>query len=175
MRNAISFEDHVIVSCGTLIPELEHLRKSGFLDARRILYTKPGRHEVPPELESQLVERIRLARRHSDKIIVVYGGTFCYVNTVDLFRTIETVIEEQGPGIRRIAATHCVDMLAGAEERDAIADLGTTPDQKVLKALRGHTYCASSRQRRAHMVKRPSFDGSVGTGMRLNAIASSVS
>ena len=97
MASAVSFKDHVIVSCGTMIPELEHLRKSGFLDAERIPYTKPGRHEVPGELESQLIERIRLARKQSDKIIVVYGGTFCYVNTTDLFRTIETIIDEQGP------------------------------------------------------------------------------
>jgi hypothetical protein len=122
MRSTISFQDHAVVSCGTLIPELEYLKKSGFLDARRVLYTRPGRHEVPRELETQLRERIRLVRRHSDKIIVVYGGTFCYVDTADPLRTIETVIEEEGPGIRRVDATHCVDMLAGSEERAEIAE-----------------------------------------------------
>ena len=50
-----SFKDHIIVFCGTLSPELNHLRKSGFLDAKKILYTKPGRYEVPEELKSGLM------------------------------------------------------------------------------------------------------------------------
>jgi hypothetical protein len=43
----VSFRDYAIVACGTLNMELNHLKDSGFLDARKILYTKPGRHEVP--------------------------------------------------------------------------------------------------------------------------------
>ena len=35
------FKDYVIVSCGTLSPELNYLKKSKFLDAKKILYTKP--------------------------------------------------------------------------------------------------------------------------------------
>ena len=54
MENRASFRDYAIVACGTLNMELNHLKDSGFLDARKILYTKPGRHEVPRELESQL-------------------------------------------------------------------------------------------------------------------------
>jgi len=50
------------------------------------------------------------------------GGTFCYVDTGDPLRSIDSIIEEEGAGISRIAATHCVDMLASAEERDAIAE-----------------------------------------------------
>ena len=52
------FEDYVIVSCGTLLSELNYLRKDGFLNAKKVLYTKPGRHEVPKELESELIEKI---------------------------------------------------------------------------------------------------------------------
>jgi hypothetical protein len=33
-----------------------------------------------------------------------------------------TIIEEQGPGVARIDATHCMDMIAGEEERNRIAD-----------------------------------------------------
>jgi hypothetical protein len=58
MENHASFREYAIVACGTLNMELNHLRDSGFLDAKKILYTKPGRHEVPQELESQLIRQI---------------------------------------------------------------------------------------------------------------------
>jgi len=124
MTEEPSFRDYVIVSCGTLAPELNHLRKQGFLDARRILYTTPGRHEVLKELESQLIEKINLAKQHSGKIIVVYGGKYCYVNIDDPYRTIDTIIQEQGTGISisRINATHCMDMLASEREREQISE-----------------------------------------------------
>jgi len=51
MTNAAVFRDYAIISCGTLNLELDYLQRSGFLDARRILYAKPGRHEIPRELE----------------------------------------------------------------------------------------------------------------------------
>ena len=119
----MSFRDHVIICCGTLAPELNHLRKSGFLDARKIMYTKPGRHEVPRELESQLLEKISIAKEHSEKIIIVYGGKFCYVNTDNPYRTMDTMIQEQETGISisRINATHCMDMLASGTEREQIS------------------------------------------------------
>ena len=115
------FEDYVIVSCGTLSPELNYLRKDGFLDAKKILYTKPGRHEVPQELESGLIEKINIAKKYSSKIIVVYGGKYCYVNAKDTFRTIDTIIGEQGAEISRINASHCMDMLVSEEEREKIS------------------------------------------------------
>ena len=105
--------------------ELNHLRDVGFLDARKILYTKPGRHEVPRELESQLIRQISNAKQYSRKIIVVYGGKFCYVNVDNPYRRIDTIIDEQvesGVTISRIKATHCVDMLASAEEKERISD-----------------------------------------------------
>ena len=117
MEEHQSFAECAVVSCGTLIPELGQLRKEGFLDARRVLFTKPGRHEVPRELEAQLVERVGLARQTADRIIVVYGGTFCYVNVQDPMRSLDRVLSELGPGIARVQASHCVDMLASAEER----------------------------------------------------------
>jgi len=52
MEKDVSFESYAIVACGTLSMELNHLRDSGVLNANKILYTKPGRHEVPRELES---------------------------------------------------------------------------------------------------------------------------
>jgi len=122
METNNSFKDCVVIACGTLSPELNYLKNEGFLDAKKILYTTPGLHEIPRELESQLIDRITKARELSNKIIVVYGGQFCYVNSNDLFRTIDTIISEQGEGIVRIQASHCVDMIAGKEEREKIAN-----------------------------------------------------
>ena len=124
MENRSSFRDYAIVACGTVNLELNYLKDSGFLDAKKILYTKPGRHEIPRELESQLIRQIGTAKTYAPSIIVVYGGKFCYVNTDDLYRKIDTIIQEQiepGGKISRIKATHCVDMLASAEERDKIS------------------------------------------------------
>jgi len=123
-ENRVAFQDYAIVACGTLNMELNHLRGSGFLDARKILYTKPGRHEVPRELESQLIRQIGTAKKYASNIIVVYGGKFCYVNVDNLYQKIDTIIQEQEEPrvkISRIRATHCVDMLASAEEREKIS------------------------------------------------------
>jgi hypothetical protein len=124
MENHLSFRDYAIVACGTLNMELNHLKSSGFLDAKKILYTKPGRHEVPQELESQLIRQIGTAKKYASKIIVVYGGKFCYVNADNPYRKIDTIIQEQeesGVRISRIKATHCMDMLASEEEREKIS------------------------------------------------------
>jgi hypothetical protein len=123
MEKNVSFRDYAIVACGTLNMELNNLKDGGFLDARKILYTKPGRHEVPRELESQLIRQIGTAKTYASNIIVVYGGKFCYVNADNPYRKIDTIIQEQiEPGVKisRIKATHCVDMLAGKEEREQI-------------------------------------------------------
>jgi len=124
LRTPSSFRDYAVVACGTLNLELNYLKKAGFLDARKILYTKPGRHEVPRELESQLIRQIGTAKKYAPNIIVVYGGKFCYVNADNPYRKIDTIIQEQeeeGIKICRIKATHCVDMLASAEEREKIS------------------------------------------------------
>ena len=124
MTEEPSFKDYVIVSCGTLAPELNYLRKQGFLDPRKIVYTTPGRHEVLKELENQLIEKINLAKQHSKKIIIVYGGKYCYFNIDDPYRTIDTTIQERKNGVSvfRIEATHCVDMLVSKKQRDEISE-----------------------------------------------------
>lgn len=118
----ITFSDIAIVACGTLSLELNRLKKEGFLDTDHILYTAPGLHEDIRELERQLLEQIERAKKMVDKVIVVYGGKFCYVNANLPTRTMQTIIEEQGPMVRRIQATHCMDMLASEREREEIAD-----------------------------------------------------
>ncbi len=117
-----SFKNYVIVSCGTLYPELNYLRKNNFLDAMEIFYTRPGRHEVPLELESQLIDKINLAKKISENIIVVYGGRYCYTNVKEPDKSIDDIIKKQGKNISRINADYCVDMLVSKAERDKITD-----------------------------------------------------
>jgi len=118
--NTISFSDISIVSCGTLSLELNALKKEGFLDTPQILYTTPGLHQDPPELEHQLVRRIQKAKGKTEKVIVVYGGKFCYVNIDQPTRLMKHIVEEQGPKVARIEATHCMDMIASQSDRDRI-------------------------------------------------------
>jgi len=117
----ISFSDFAIVSCGTLGMELNHLKETGFLDVNHIFYTTPGLHEDPRELERQLIQRVEKAKEKAKKVIVVYGGKFCYVNADHPTRTMKTIIDELGPEVGRVQASHCVDMLASEAERERIA------------------------------------------------------
>jgi len=117
-----SFKKYAIVSCGTMAPELSYLRKIGFLDTDKMFYTKPGRHEVPAELKSQLIEKIKFAARYTENIIVVYGGEYCYINVKDPFESIDHIIRRQGKNIKRIEASYCADMLVGEKERKEIAE-----------------------------------------------------
>jgi hypothetical protein len=117
----VSFADISIVSCGTMSLELNHLKKEGWLDTPQIAYTTPGLHQDIPELERQLLQQIAKAKERSGKAIVVYGGKFCYVNMDEPTRLMQTLIQEQGPGVERIDATHCMDMLASEAERTEIS------------------------------------------------------
>lgn len=130
MANHKSFKDHCIVSCGMLYPELNYLMEIGFLDPYRILYTPPGLHAIPDELERQLVKKLRKAMEYCppQKIIVVYGRK-CYVNADDPTRKIDMIIEEQGGGISRVQADYGYDMLASVEEREEMSD---GEEKKVL-------------------------------------------
>jgi hypothetical protein len=119
--NTVSFSDIAIISCGTMSLELKHLQQEGFLDTPSLHFTTPGLHQDCRELENQLVSQIDKVKQQYKKIIVVYGGKFCYVNTDQPSRKMHNIIEESGTGIRRINSTHCMDMLASAEERDRIA------------------------------------------------------
>lgn len=119
--NPISFSNIAVISCGTLSLELNYLKQTGFLDTEHLYFTTPGLHEDIHDLERQLVDRIGKARQKADKVLVVYGGKFCYVNADEPLRTMKTIIEEQGPDVVRIDATHCMDMLASEAERDSIA------------------------------------------------------
>jgi len=122
MQDRVSFKDHCIVSCGMLYPELTYLMKTGFLDPYRISFTPPGLHAIPSDLEKHLVRRLGRAKElcHSQKTIVVYGRR-CYVNVDQPSRRVDSIIEAQGEGIKRVQADYGYDMLAGIEERERIS------------------------------------------------------
>ncbi len=117
----VSFADIAIVACGTMSLELNYLQQEGYLDTKHILYTTPGLHQDIPELERQLIRQIGKAKEIMDKVLVVYGGKFCYVNVDEPTRLMQTIIQEQGAGVARIQATQCMDMIASEEERKRIA------------------------------------------------------
>jgi len=117
----VSFSDCAIVSCGVMSIEIRALQDEGFLDTQHVFYTTPGLHQDPFELERQLIDKVRKAKEEADKVLVVYGGKFCYVNTKEPTRTMKTLIAELQPGVARIDATHCMDMIASEEERTKIA------------------------------------------------------
>ena len=118
----VSFADISIVSCGTMSLELNYLKKEGLVDTPQILYPTPGLHQDIPDLEHQLVRQINKAKEKTDKVVVIYGGKFCYVNADNSYRTIDAIIAEQAVGISisRINATHCMDMLASESQRQKI-------------------------------------------------------
>ena len=116
----VSFKNISVVSCGTLRPELAKLTEEGFLNAERVLYTTPGLHEIPRDLEDQLVRRVEKAREFADKVIVVYGDRG-FVDSKDYFRSIDTVLEELGGQIARVNAHNCIDMLASDDDRERYA------------------------------------------------------
>jgi len=120
MSNHTLFKGYAIVSCGTLRPELNYLKESGFLNADKILYTTPGLHENVHELEKQLIKQLTNAKKYSQKIIVVYGSR-CYIDPINPLRTIDKIIEEQGVDVLRIRAINCIDMLADIEQRKKIS------------------------------------------------------
>ncbi|MEW6681101.1 MAG: DUF1638 domain-containing protein [bacterium] len=99
---------------------MDRLKENGFLDVDKILYTTPGLHEVPRELERQLKRQLNNAKKVSKKVIVVYGSR-CFVDSKDYSRTIDNLIEEEGVEVLRVNAANCIDMLSSGKEREEIS------------------------------------------------------
>ena len=121
MLKETDFKGCGIVACGVLRPELNHLKETGFLNADKILYTAPGLHEIPCELEKQLKKQIDNAKKYSQKIIVVYGEK-CYIDTKNPSRDIDKIIQETGVNVKKIKVKNCIDMLADSDEREKISE-----------------------------------------------------
>ncbi len=118
----LSFKNTAIVACGTMSPEINYLKAQGFLDTDHIYFTTPGLHQDIRELERSLVKFIEKAKAAADNVIVVYGGKFCYVDADNPTRQMKHIIEEQGPNVARIEATHCMNMLATEDEMAQIKE-----------------------------------------------------
>lgn len=116
------FREHCIVSCGILYPEMKHLINTGFLNPRQILFTPPGLHAKPEELERQLVHRLEQVKAlcSDDKIIVAYGKK-CYVDADQPARRVDTILQEHGPEIVRLRGDYGYDILASFEDRQRLS------------------------------------------------------
>ncbi len=121
MGPEFSFAGCGVVSCGTLRGEISALQERGFLDADSVLFTAPGLHERPKELEKQLTRQVARVGDCTDRVIVVYGSR-CFVDYSDPSRDVDGLLREQGEDSRRVDALNCVDMLADAQQREHIAN-----------------------------------------------------
>jgi hypothetical protein len=118
----VTFENHCLVSCGMLHPEITHLIEGGFLNPRRIFFTPPGLHALPNRLEKHLLRALTQARQWcaAHEIIVVYGKK-CHVSDAEPLKRVDSILEEAGQGIVRVQGEYGYDMLAGFEERQQIS------------------------------------------------------
>jgi hypothetical protein len=112
VENTVSFKDYVIVSCGILHRELNHLKNIGFLDVEKILYTEAGLHANRDKLKSQLTMQLENAKKYSQNIIAVYGKN-CHPEIDQI---------THGDGISRVDAEDCIDMLADLIKRKELSD-----------------------------------------------------
>jgi len=118
-----TFEDHCIIACGMLHPEMTHLMETGFLNPRRLLFTPPGLHALPRRLEEHLIKRLGQAREWCPdrRIIVVYGKK-CYVNADEPLKRVDSILQTIAPGVVRVQGEYGYDMLAGLEDRERISE-----------------------------------------------------
>jgi len=117
-----TFENHCIISCGMLRPEVTHLVETGFLNPRRMLFTPPGLHALPDKLEEHLLKRLTQAREScpGHRIIVVYGKK-CYTSTDEPLKRVDSILQAAGRGIVRVQGDYGYDMLASFEDRQRIS------------------------------------------------------
>jgi hypothetical protein len=101
---------------------MQHLTETGFLQPRQILFTPPGLHAKPNELERQLVRRLGEANAvcPAHKTIVAYGKK-CHIDADRPDRRVDTILQENGSAIRRLAGEYGYDILAGYEDRERIS------------------------------------------------------
>jgi hypothetical protein len=117
-----TFEDRCIISCGMLYPEMSHLMETGSINPRRILFTPPGLHAAPEQLEAHLCKRLSQAKEScpDDKITVVYGRK-CYTSTDEPLKRVDSILQSHGLQIVRVQGDYGYDMLASFEDRQRIS------------------------------------------------------
>ena len=110
-----------VVACGTVRPEIRRLADKGFLEGVRLLFTAPGLHEWPDQLEKQLTRQLDRACSTAPRVVVAYGEK-CFIDPKNPLRVTETLVREVCPHGVRVRAANCVDMLADREERERLAE-----------------------------------------------------
>ena len=118
-----AFEDHCIISCGMLHPEITHLVEQRFMNPKQIYFTPPGLHALPEKLEQHLLKRLAQAQSNfpDDKIIVIYGKK-CHISTDEPLKRVDSILQAAGHGIIRVQGDYGYDMLAGMDDRQQISD-----------------------------------------------------
>ena len=116
------FREHCIVSCGILHPEMQHLTETGFLNPRQMLFTPPGLHAKPNELERQLVRRLHQTEVESPshRTIVAYGRK-CHIDADRPERRVDTILQESGSTISRLKGDYGYDILTSYEDRQRLS------------------------------------------------------
>ena len=109
-----------VVACGTMRPEIRKLAEEEFLAGARLLFTGPGLHEWPGQLEKQMTRQLDRACGTTPRVVVAYGEK-CFIDPRNPSRVTETLIREVCPHAVRVQAANCVDMLADREERERLA------------------------------------------------------
>lgn len=119
-----SFENHCVISCAILYPEINHLMETGFLNPRDIFFIAPGLHIVPERLEKNLIKRLADVREKcpDSKALAIYGKK-CHVSAADPLKRIDNILQiyGQGQNIVRLQAEYGYDMLAGMDDRQRIS------------------------------------------------------
>ncbi|MDY7039792.1 MAG: DUF1638 domain-containing protein [Chloroflexota bacterium] len=96
---------------------------TGFLNPHRILFTPPGLHAKPDELERQLLKRLAQTREScpNHKIIVAYGKK-CYVDADEPVKRVDTILQTaQDREISRLQGDYGYDILASFDDRQRIS------------------------------------------------------
>ena len=121
-KRRAGFEDRCLICCGMLHPEINHLMETGFFNPKQVLFTPPGLHAVPDELERHLVERLERARAicPPERTTVVYGAK-CYTSTDDPLKRVDTILRDHAEGALRVEGAYGYDILADFEERQRIS------------------------------------------------------
>jgi len=115
-------EDCAVVACGILRREMRRLAETGLVNEDLLFFTAPGLHEWPGKLKEQLTRQLEKARSIAGHVIVAYGEK-CYLD-VETGMDTDTLLAEFAPGVTRVSAKNCVDMLADENERKALAGSG---------------------------------------------------
>ncbi len=109
-----------LVACGVLRPELTHLQEQGALEFEPVLFTAPGLHDNPEELEKQLRARVEEALQSADRVVVGFG-TRCMSDPTAPERNVDGILADYGDRVTRLQAGNCAEFLADAAKREEIA------------------------------------------------------